>query len=241
MSEIPKEELLALNPAFNHWVTDPDGPYHLLVPVSYETKLSEAVAALPPEKRVRIVYHHVRPGDTLGGIADKYGVSLAALRTANKIKGTVIHPGDDLLVTSAPRGMDMRMAMADTDAAPKKHAATAKHVVRRGDTLWSIAREHSVALDKLANSNGIASDSTLTVGQVLNIPGTATLASTNAGAFAAEATTYVVRKGDTLSNIASKFRVSIGDLLGWNRLNPSSIIKPGQRLVMYRNDRRAGI
>jgi membrane-bound lytic murein transglycosylase D len=50
-----------------------------------------------------------------------------------------------------------------------------------------------------------------------------------------------VRKGDTLSNIASKFRVSIGDLLGWNRLNPSSIIKPGQRLVMYRNDRRAGI
>jgi membrane-bound lytic murein transglycosylase D len=240
LSEVSKEELLALNPAFNHWVTDPDGPHHLLVPVAYESQLADAVSALPPEKRVRVVYHRVRSGDTLGAIADRYGVSVAAIKTANKIHGTIIHPGDDLLITAAPRGMDTRVVMADNDV-PARRAPAGKHVVRRGDTLWSIARAHSVALQTLASSNGISSDSTLTVGQVLDIPGTATLASTNAGAFASESTTYVVRRGDTLSYIASRFRVSVSDLLGWNRLKASSIIKPGQRLVMYRSDRRAGI
>ncbi|HKE94178.1 MAG TPA: LysM peptidoglycan-binding domain-containing protein, partial [Povalibacter sp.] len=242
LSELPKEELLALNPAFNHWVTDPDGPHHLLVPVSYQTRLTDAVAALPPEKRVRIVYHRVRPGDTLGAIADKYGVSVASLKVANKLRGTVIHPGQDLLVTAAPRGMDTRVAMADDDdAQPARRSSPGKHVVRRGDTLWSIAREHSVTLERLATSNGMTNDSTLVVGQVLDIPGTATLASTNAGALAAEPTTYVVRKGDSLSRIAEKFRVSVADLLGWNSLKPSSVIKPGQRLVMYRSGHRAGI
>lgn len=241
LTELPKEELLALNPAFNHWVTDPDGPHHLLVPTAYQAKLSEAVAALPPEKRVRIVYHRVRPGDTLGGIADKYGVSVASLKTANKIRGTLIHPGQDLLVTAAPRGMDARVAFTDDARPAKRSAASGKHVVRRGETLWSIARQHSISMDNLASTNGITRNSTLSVGQVLSIPGTATLASIDAGAIAAEPTTYVVRKGDTLSRIANKFRVSIADLLGWNSLKPTSIIKPGQRLVMYRNERRAGI
>lgn len=243
LSELPKEELLALNPAFNHWVTDPDGPHHLLVPVTHEEKLTQAVAALPPEKRVRIVYHRVRSGDTLGGIADRYGVSVASLKTANKLNGTIIHPGQDLLVTAAPRGMDTRVASIEDDApvVRKRSNGSGKYVVRRGDTLWSIARDYRVSMENLASTNNIRRDSTLAVGQVLRIPGTATLASTNADEIAAQPTTYVVRKGDTLSRIATKFRVTISDLMGWNSLKTTSVIKPGQRLVMYRADRRAGI
>ncbi len=234
LAELPKEELLALNPAFNHWVTDPDGPHHLLVPVSYHARLTDAVAALPPEKRVRVVYHRVRPGDTLGGIADKYGVSVSTLKASNKIRGTLIHPGQDLLVTAAPRGMEARVAYDESRTTTRRASSSSKHIVRRGDTLWSIARAHSISMDSLATTNGLQRNSTLAVGQVLAIPGTATLASTNANAIAAEPTTYVVRRGDTLSRIATKFRVSMSDLLGWNRLSSTSIIKPGQRIVMYR-------
>lgn len=243
LAELPKEELLALNPAFNHWVTDPDGPHRLLVPVDRHAKMLEGITALPPEKRVRIVYHRVRSGDTLGGIADKYGVSVATLKASNSIRGTTIHPGQDLLVTAAPRGMETRLASLDSgesDAKPMR-SSTGKHVVRRGDTLWSIARSHRVTMDRLATTNGLQRDSTLSVGQVLNIPGTATLASTNPRSMDSEPTTYIVRAGDTLSRIANKFRVSISDLLGWNSLRSSSVIRPGQRLVMYRDNRRAGI
>lgn len=247
LAELAPEELLALNPAFNHWVTDPDGPHQLLVPVDREAKFTEAIALLPPEERVRVVYHHVRKGDTLGGIADKYGVSLAAIRTANKIRGTLIHPGQDLLITAAPTGMSAQ-AIASTGSintasiegrAPR--STSDKHIVRRGDTLWSIARSHGVTMESIMNSNGLSTDDTLAVGQVLSIPGTTTLASTDAEAVGTRSTTYVVRRGDTLSRIATKFRVRLTDLLGWNSLTPRSMIKPGQRLVMYVADRRAGI
>jgi membrane-bound lytic murein transglycosylase D len=114
--------------------------------------------------------------------------------------------------------------------------------VRRGDTLWSIARSHGVTMESIVSSNSLSSDDTLAVGQVLQIPGTTTLAATDASeAVDTRSTTYVVRRGDTLSRIASKFRVRLSDLLGWNGLNSRSMIKPGQRLVMYVADQRAGI
>jgi membrane-bound lytic murein transglycosylase D len=240
LAELAPEELLALNPAFNHWVTDPDGPYQLLVPVDREARFTEAVAALPPEKRVRVVYHHVRKGDTLGGIADKYGVSIAAIKTANKIRGTLIRPGQDLLITAAPTGMGSTASTTLVAAREPRNTAD-KHIVRRGDTLWSIARSHGATMESIVSSNGLSSEDTLAVGQVLQIRGTTTLASTEGGAVEARSTTYVVRRGDTLSRIANKFRVRLSDLLGWNDLDSRSVIKPGQRLVMYVADQRAGI
>jgi membrane-bound lytic murein transglycosylase D len=54
--------------------------------------------------------------------------------------------------------------------------------------------------------------------------------------------TYVVRSGDTLSHIADKFHIRLSDLLSWNNLSSRSMIKAGQRLVMYIDERRrAGI
>lgn len=243
LADMPKEELLLLNPAFNHWVTDPDGPHHILVPLDRHTRFQDGIAALPPEERVRIVYHRVRRGDTLGGIADKYGVSIAALKTANKIRGTMIHPGQELLIAAAPKGMAFASTATLASTEPeeetpvRRRSSSDKHVVRRGDTLWSIARTHGVSMDRLANSNGLPPNGTLTVGQVLSIPGTAKLASNDGGAVA-RSTTYVVRRGDSLSTIATKFRVRLSDLLGWNNLTKRSVIKPGQRLVMYIDDRR---
>lgn len=248
LAELPSEELLALNPAFNHWVTDPDGPFDLLVPVSSEDKFAERVAALPPEKRVRVVYHHVRRGETLGGIADKYDVSVASIRATNKLRGNIIRPGQDLLISAAPTGSDLsksaRTAYAEptgNDRAPAQKALSGKHVVKAGDTLWSIARTHGVSLEKLAKSNGLSQGEKLTVGQVLAIPGTATLASTSE-AINSRPMTYVVRAGDTLSHIADKFHIKLSELLNWNNLSSRSTIKAGQRLVMYIDERRrAGI
>lgn len=246
LAELSKEEMLALNPAFNHWVTDPDGPHHILVPMARHDRFKEGIAALPPEERVRIVYHRVRRGDTLGGIADKYGIPVAALKTANKLRGNMIHPGQDLLIAAAPKGMKLPSAaelasLQEEETPVRRRSASDKHVVRRGDTLWSIAKTHGVTMQRLADSNGLSRNGTLNIGQVLSIPGTAKLASNDSDAVP-RSTTYVVRRGDSLSTIATKFRVRLSDLLGWNNLTKRSVIKPGQRLVMYIEDRRrAGI
>jgi membrane-bound lytic murein transglycosylase D len=136
-------------------------------------------------------------------------------------------------------GKNVAASTAAIERTPRNRSD--KHIVRRGDTLWSIARSHGVSIESIATNNGLARDDTLAVGQVLKIPGTTTLAAADSEAVETRSTSYVVRRGDTLSRIAHKFRVRLTDLLGWNELNSRSIIKPGQRLVMYVANQRAGI
>ena len=98
LSGIPLEELRALNPQYNRWVTAPDGPYDLLVPADAEQRFQEALATLPASERVRFERHRVRQGDTLYAIAARYRVPVAVLRTLNRVRGSLIHPGQELLV-----------------------------------------------------------------------------------------------------------------------------------------------
>ena len=95
---IPLEELRALNPQYNRWVTAPDGPHDLLVPADTEQRFQEALASLSPSERVRFGRHRVRRGDTLYAISLRYRVPVAVLRTLNRVRGNLIHPGQDLLV-----------------------------------------------------------------------------------------------------------------------------------------------
>jgi membrane-bound lytic murein transglycosylase D len=241
LADMSKEELLALNPCFNHWVTDPEGPFELLVPLDREERLIAGLADLPPEKRVRIVYHRVARGESLGKIAGQYGVSVAALREANGLKSNSVRPGQDLLITAAPRAIT-----ADLTASlePKRaQSSDGKHTVRNGETLWSIARRHNVSMNELASANSMSTKDTLVAGQVLKVPGTAAiLATTDASSEVnLQKLTYVVRAGDTLSHIAAKFRVRVNSLLDWNHLSSPHEIRAGQHLVMFVDDsRRSG-
>jgi membrane-bound lytic murein transglycosylase D len=232
LTGISKEELIALNPAFNKWVTDPDGPHTLLVPVERAPQLLEGLAGLPPEKRVRVIYHRVRPGETLGAIADRYGVSIMALRSSNRIRNNMIHPGQDLLVTAAPRGISEPRAVT---AAPVTRPTQpgGSYRVRQGDSLWSIARAYGVSTHSIANSNGLELDGTVKVGQVLSIPPATRLATNDPATTSPAVLTYVVRAGDTVSRIANRFRVSITQVLSWNRLHANQRLMPGQRLVVH--------
>jgi membrane-bound lytic murein transglycosylase D len=165
-------------------------------------------------------------------------VSLPSLRSANRLRGNTIHPGQELVITSAPRGMSVAAAQVAMDDTPAPRASGGNHVVRRGETLWSIARRHGVSMQSLANHNRLSDAETLNVGRVLKVPAAAQLASTRADDENLQRLTYVVRRGDTLSMIADRFRVRVQDLLGWNNLASAHRLKPGQRLVMFVDDTR---
>ena len=243
LAELPKEELLALNPAFNHWVTDPDGPHQLLVPVDRQERFTEAIAALPPEKRVRVVYHRVRQGDTLGGIADKYGISVAALKHDEQDPR---HP-DSSGSGSADRRGTARAWQArshESDVVEARRVRT-QHVRQACRASRRHAVEHRAHARRehgqLASTQRPAGNGTLSVGQVLKIPGTATLASTDADA--------VSTRSDDLRRARRRHAVAHRHQIPRQHDRPArleqtsssrSVIKPGQRLVMYVDDRRAG-
>jgi membrane-bound lytic murein transglycosylase D len=113
LAGIPREELRALNPGFRRWATAPDGPHELLVPARDEQRFEQVLAELPPSQRLRLVRHRVEGGDTLSEIAHRHGIPLEALRSVNRIRGSRIRAGQDLLV---PLPYDPTGSLARRDA-----------------------------------------------------------------------------------------------------------------------------
>ena len=89
--------------------------------------------------------------------------------------------------------------------------------VRRGDTLYSIAKKKNVPLRALIQENNLSAPYTIKVGQILKIP---------------EQKKYTVRKGDTLYSIARKFDSNVTEVARQNNLKPPYTLKPGQILVV---------
>ena len=119
--------------------------------------------------------------------------------------------------------------------APTSQQLPATHKVRRGETLGLIAQRYSSSVTAIAQVNQIQNVHRLREGQDLLIP----LAGRNLAASAARSVapisqqlpaTHIVRRGDSLSRIAVRYRVSIRDLLLWNNLKADQIIYPGQRI-----------
>lgn len=250
LAGITRDDMFALNPAFNRMTTPPNGPHRLLLPVaqaepfrlamtSEEGLAKVAAAAAEPAPVTR---HRVRRGETLSAIARRYGVGLESLRAANDINGSTIHPGDSLVIPTAGASAgvaaaartDIAAQLPETQRVAAAPARPRVHVVKSGDTLWGVARRYGVTVPALAAANDMTTQSPLSLGARLEIPG-------SAGAAPAEATplTYHVRRGDTLSQIAEKFNVSVRQLMTWNRIRQSTSLRAGQRLVVYVDPRRA--
>jgi murein DD-endopeptidase MepM/ murein hydrolase activator NlpD len=101
----------------------------------------------------------LQPGDTLGGVARRHGVSVAALAQANRI-------GDPNRVFAGQVLTIPGSAPAAAAAAPPR-----VHVIASGETLGAIARRYGVSVAALASANGIANPNRVAAGRRLTVPG----------------------------------------------------------------------
>ena len=134
------------------------------------------------------------------------------------------------------------LAALSLAAAPASHAAASgeTYVVRANDTLWGIAQASGTTVSSLMALNNLSDANRLAVGQVLVIPTTSsltTISTVPAAASAATNTTaagtlYIVRAGDTLSDIALRFGISLDALGNANNLPDWCTLSIGQRLVI---------
>ncbi|GAA4831402.1 hypothetical protein GCM10023331_15810 [Algivirga pacifica] len=109
-------------------------------------------------------YHTVRRGDTVGGIARRYGISASNLRKWNGLNGNLIKAGERLAV-APPTSKS-----STTSNVTKKSTsgATKYHIVRKGDSLWEIAKKNGVTVSELKKWNNLKSNS-LRPGQKLKV------------------------------------------------------------------------
>jgi membrane-bound lytic murein transglycosylase D len=110
------------------------------------------------------------------------------------------------------------------------------HVVKKGETLWQIARKYRVDMEPLLEINKLKKRSLLSVGTHLLIPlpvqksKKAALAPSQVSHRGSEEIVYTVKKGDTLWGIAMEMGISVAGLSRWNNLNPEQPLFPGDIL-----------
>jgi len=247
LADIKLDTLYQLNPGFNRWATSPSGPHDLLVPIEKAEGFIEKLSKYPPKKRLRWLRHTIKQSETISEIAQKYHISSNTIKRVNRLSNTRLRAGMTLTIPVASRELSAYKLSANQrkERLQNKNRKGKKipYIVKAGDTLWALARHHRVGVRQLAKWNSMAPRDPLATGQELVIW------SQNKNAKVAyepihinappkrnvtQRIGYRVRPGDSFALIASKFRVSVQQLLLWNkRAAKLKYLQPGQRIVLY--------
>lgn len=257
LAEVPMDEFVALNPAYNKPLVAGTGKPTLLLPVdkvnsfslnleNYEHPLSSWQTYTP------------RRGENLTVIAQRFGISLARLKEINSINGRKKQLAAQTLLVPVSKSGNAPSLLAHIPAPePASEAATSgrktTHIVARGDTVLNIAKRYGMSVAELKSRNGLKS-STLARGQKLTVLAAAKPEKTPAASSrtvagktgkektivvaqkapeSGEHSHYVVKRGDTVFSIARRFNVAVNDLQRWNGIPADYSLQPGNKLMVY--------
>lgn len=168
------QQMRDYNPELLRWSTPPGPrPYPLKVPVGRGEVLKARLGEVPAAPDRDLIVHTVRSGESLGIIANRYGLRVADLFEANENLKSMIHPGQQIVIP-VPGGSNVAI-LADQPSRARTAAtssATAANVstyrVRSGDTLSTIASRHGMSVRQLKDLNNLRSDR-IRAGQVLRV------------------------------------------------------------------------
>lgn len=182
-------------------------------------------------------------GDTISAIAGHYGLDVYEVLKLNNLQAsTIIYPGQKIKLTGSAAAPAPASQPSAPAAAPS--AGGSDYTVKSGDTLSAIASRNGVKLSDVFGWNGLNARSIIYPGQKIKLGGGAAAPAPSAPAAPAPAPaapapaapassgSYTIKSGDTLSGISARNGVKLSDVLSANRLTMSSIIYPGQKLVI---------
>ena len=149
LAGMPVEDLLALNAGHKRWASRPDGPHELLLPVDKVTGFEQKITVLPADQRLRWQRYRIRPGDSLNRIARHHGVTVEAIRRSNGLRDSRIRAGKDLLI---PLSDSVTFAGGTSNQQARQRL---RYRVRKGDSLYTIARRFQVSVTDLKRWNRV--------------------------------------------------------------------------------------
>lgn len=130
-------------------------------------------------------------------------------------------------------GQKLILPVAGKSYTALQGAEVITHTIQRGETLSTIAKRYKVDIAVLRSYNKIKNERRLQIGQTLKVPLPATsVLAKNQDSENAKMFTYRVKRGDSLSKIASTFGVSVGQLQKWNNFQ-GTLIYPGSRIKVW--------
>ncbi|MGE3193684.1 MAG: LysM peptidoglycan-binding domain-containing protein [Microbacteriaceae bacterium] len=221
----------------------PVSPKSALSPTPHTVTTAATSSAAPSAASVTAsvpASYVVKAGDTVSGIAARYGMSTASVLALNGLGWkSLIFPGQTLKLSGAATG-------AGSGTVTGTRPVT--YTIKRGDTISGIAGRYGVSTQSLLTLNGLSRTSIIYPGQVISLGGSSLDAQpvssvtplpsdppstppTSAPAPVIN-NSYTIRTGDTVTAIAARFGVSVDAILTANGLTRASIIYAGRSLTI---------
>ena len=167
LADTTTRALVELNPQFVRGATPPKRAVVVRVPAGTGPTVARRWAELPARERITFVTHRVAQGETLSAIAKRYGISTAVLQAANPgVQARRMRIGQQLTVPVSPAAQ--RTVSRSTRASAATAPAAPVYTVRSGDSLWTIAQRHGVAVADLRRWNDL-SGTLVRAGQELQV------------------------------------------------------------------------
>jgi membrane-bound lytic murein transglycosylase D len=237
--EASVEELKDLNPELLRWCTPPGSQeYEIRIPFGKKDLFLKNFEALPRQDGLRFKTHIVRKGDTLGGISRLYRVALEPILELNRLKRSSLLSIGMNLIIPIPKdariaGVSERKMEGGGQPLRSEEITYITYTIKRGDSLWSIANEMGVNIGALSRWNNLHPDKKLMPGDKLRVRINILPEPLNGyqGKEVKEII-YIVRKGDTLWDIAQRYNVTTEEIKNWNSLNGGDQIYPLDRLKL---------
>lgn len=212
------KEISNYNPSLVGLSTPPGENYELKVPKGYGEKLLavkdevETLKDVQTPFRTRSVRYTVKPEDSLWKIAKEFGTSVEKLKHANNLSGSIIRPGQRLKIPT--RG----------------NVIYVKHKIRPGENIYVLAKRYGTSIDEIKRANNLKG-SLIIAGKTLSIPQRLSYAYVPRDV--PRKVHHKIIPGDTLSELALRYRVSVSQIKRWNNMSSTTLIA-GRNLVIYK-------
>jgi len=244
-----------LNPELTRWCTPPNlKTYTMKVPLGSREKFLAAYEKMDKTQLVRWQQYKVQRGDNLGQISRLFGLRVADIQAANNLRNSKLSVGQ-VLIIPMPAGANppekqrqvekyesaAALAKKQLFDAPEKTnggLSIRSYVVRRGDNLSSLSRRFGISSQNLMDWNNLQTNKVM-IGQRIYLQDpkkysqkNESLAVTPITQKEIRGTSYVIKQGDNLWEIARNNNVTVQQLLEWNpgldkKIYPGMKIKIG--------------
>lgn len=169
--------------------------------------------------------YKVVSGDTLYAIARRFNTTVDAIKELNNLTSNTLTIGQELYIPSndsqfpiEPELPQEPPTIPDDDELPIE---TEEYVVKRGDSLWQIAKNFNTTVDELINLNNLSTIN-LQIGDILLVPKQENGTTERI---------YIVQRGDTLWSIAKNNNITVDQIKELNNLT-SNLLSVGQQLIL---------
>lgn len=243
------EEIKTLNPELLHWLTPPDyKEYQLKIPAGTRDKFQTSYASLSPEERLGGEKVTVEESTSIASLADQHDVPAVLLAAANGVStNDTIKEGKSLVLPMAPPEGESFYERVQRGSRSRRGGKAVAYKVRRGDSIQTVSRKTGISVAKLKKYNSHVNWSKIRSGQRLRLYASA--AKVREGSKArkgrsgakvsrkkgakkqgSDVAQHKVRSGDTLSEIAKRYKVSVSDLKTANRISSPKGLKAGKTI-----------